>query len=188
MFTDNLRKNFSGLSVSLGNFFGRKLKMSPNCATLFVLIFALIAAIFIYFGSFYLAILFFLLSGLMDFVDGSIAKTLKIQTKFGGMLDSTTDKFTEILMYLAIALYAPNLWLPASLCIAFFMLSSYISKHAKTSGGESGGGIMERKERMILIVLGLIFFNYMYIALCVIALFSFITAIQRFYKNYKILK
>jgi phosphatidylglycerophosphate synthase len=188
MFTDNLRKAFSGLSKSLGEFLGKKVGMSANFATFLVLLFGIISAYFVYVGNFYIAILFFLISGVMDFVDGSIAKSLNKQTKFGGLLDSTTDKLTEILIYIAIGLNNSDLWLPAVLCISFFMLSSYISKHAKASGGESGGGIIERKERIILIILALAFFNFAYIPLYIIAVFSLITAIQRFCKNYKILK
>jgi phosphatidylglycerophosphate synthase len=188
MFTDDLRKQFRGPSFFLGNFLGKKLGMSPNFATFLVLFFTLISCCFICNGQFYLAIIFFLLSGLMDFADGSIAKTLNKQTKFGGLFDSTTDKLTEILVYISVAIYEPRLFLPVCLCISFFMLSSYISKHAKLSGGESGGGIMERKERMILIVLGLLFFNYINFALYTIAILSFLTSIQRFYKNYKLLK
>jgi len=186
MLTDNLRELFKGFSMSSGKFLG-KLGVTPNMITSLVLIFGIIGAYNIYLGNFKIAIIFVLLSGIMDFFDGAIAKACQKETKFGGLFDSTTDKFTEIMVYISLGMYNPDLWLPASLAISFFMLSSYISKHAKASGGKAGGGILERKERIVLLVLGLIFIEYMGYILYVIAFFSLATAIQRFLRNYKAL-
>ena len=186
MLTDNLRQLFKGFSITSGKFLGG-LGVTPNMITSLVLIFGVIGAYFIYVGNFHLAIFFILISGLMDFFDGAIAKACQKETKFGGLFDSTTDKFTEIMVYISLGLYDFHLWLGASLAIAFFMLSSYISKHAKASGGKGGGGLLERKERLILIVLGLLYIDFMVYALYIIAFFSLLTAIQRFLRNYKLL-
>lgn len=186
MLTDELRGLFSSLTNSVGKTLGG-MGISANFVTFLVLVFGFIAAYFIYIGSFALAILFIILSGIMDGFDGAVAKTNHKETKFGALFDSVTDKTTEISWYLALGLLNPSFWAPAAMAIAFFMLSSYISKHAKSVGGKSGGGILERKERLILIVLGLIYINYMIYALYIIAIFSLITCLQRFYKNYKIL-
>jgi len=187
MLTDQLRKLFSGLTTSVGKNLG-KMGVSANFVTFLVLIFGFIAAYFIYKGSFGLALLFVFLSGLMDGFDGAVAKANNKETKFGALFDSVTDKITEISWYIALGLLNPDLWIPVAMSIAFFMLASYISKHAKAVGGKSGGGIMERKERLILIIIGLIYMNWMLSILWVIAILSFITCLQRFYKNYKILK
>ncbi|MFA5013697.1 MAG: CDP-alcohol phosphatidyltransferase family protein [Candidatus Paceibacterota bacterium] len=186
MFSDELRKLFSNITTGAGKFIG-SLGISANFVTFLVLITGIIAAYYIYMGVFYLAIIFVLVSGILDGLDGAVAKAMKKETKFGGLFDSTTDKLTEILIYIALGLYNPQLWLPASLAISFFMLSSYISKHAKASGGKSQGGLLERKERIILIVLGLFFIKYVHIVLWIIAVASLFTASQRFAKNYKIL-
>jgi archaetidylinositol phosphate synthase len=186
MYTENLRKTFEGVSFFIGKTLG-KTGISPNFFTFLILVFGFIGAYFIYLGSFKLAILFILLSGLMDFLDGAVAKVNKKETKIGALFDSVSDKITEISFYIAFGLFNPELWLGASLAIAFFMLSSYISKHAKAEGGKGGGGIMERKERLILIIFGLIFVKYLLYILYVIAFFSFITCLQRFFRNYKIL-
>lgn len=187
MFTENLREKFKGVSYFIGTTLG-KTGLSPNFFTFFILVFGFIGAYFIYRGSFELAILFILLSGLMDFIDGAVAKVNKKQTKFGALFDSVSDKISEISWYLAFGLFNPQLWLASFLASSTFMLSSYISKHAKAEGGKSGGGIMERKERLTLIVLGLLFPKYLPFILYVIAFFSFLTCWQRFFKNYKILR
>jgi len=187
MFTEQVRKFFSGITTRVGKTLGKS-GFSPNFFTSFILIFGFIAACFICFGSFWWAIFFILLSGLMDGIDGAVAKVNKKESKFGALFDSTSDKTTEIVFYIALGIYNSELWLGASLAIAAFMLSSYISKHAKVIGGKSGGGLMERKERLILIIAGLIFIDYMIYILYAIAFFSFITCLQRFFRNYNILK
>ncbi len=187
MLTENLREIFKGISDRIGRVLG-KTGLSPNFFTFLILVFGFIAAYFIYLGSFKLAILFILISGFMDFIDGAVAKVNKKETKFGSLFDSVADKTSEISWYLALGLFNPKLWLEASLAIAFFMLSSYISKHAKSVGGKGGGGLMERKERLTLIILGLLFINYISYILYTIALLSFITCLQRFFRNYKILR
>ncbi|MDD4662060.1 MAG: CDP-alcohol phosphatidyltransferase family protein [Candidatus Pacebacteria bacterium] len=187
MLTTEIRNFFSGFTTSVGKTLG-KMGVSANFVTFLVLVFGFIAAYFIYSNNFPLAILFVILSGIMDGFDGAVAKANHKETKFGALFDSVTDKVTEISWYIALGFFNPALWGPATLALTFFMLSSYISKHAKSIGGESGGGIIERKERLILIILGLIFSNLMIYILYIIAFFSFITSLQRFYKNYKILK
>jgi len=187
MFTENLRKIFEGISNKIGKVLG-KTGLSPNFFTFLILVFGFIAAYFIYLGFFKLAIFFILISGLFDFIDGAVAKVNKKETKFGALFDSVSDKTSEISWYLALGLFNLQLWLGVSLVISTFMLSSYISKHAKAIGGKSGGGIMERKERLTLIILGLFFINYISYILYIIAFFSFITCLQRFFRNYRILQ
>jgi len=187
VFTEEFRKIFSGITNKIGEILG-KTGLSPNFFTSLILVFGFIAAYLIYLGFFRLAIFFVLISGLMDFIDGVVAKVNKKETKFGSLFDSLSDKTTEISWYLALGLFNPQLWLGASLSITTFMLSSYISKHAKSEGGKSGGGIMERKERLTLIILGLLFINYISYILYTIAFFSLITCFQRFFRNYKILR
>ncbi|MFA5086331.1 MAG: CDP-alcohol phosphatidyltransferase family protein [Candidatus Paceibacterota bacterium] len=187
MLTDELRKRTSGLTTSIGKSLG-KMGVSADAITFMVLVTGLIAAYYIYMEEFLIAFILVLVSGIFDGLDGAVAKANQKETKFGALFDSVTDKVTEISWYLALGLLSPGLWLPVSLSIAFFMLASYISKHSKAVGGKSGGGIMERKERLVLILIGLLRMDWMLSILWIIAILSIITCFQRFYKNYNILK
>lgn len=193
MFSDQLRKLLSGITTSIGKTLG-KIGIHANFVTFLVLIFGFWAGYYIYIGEYGLAILMIIISGICDGIDGAVAKANQKETKFGALLDSTTDKVTEISWYLAFIMVPStvDLTLPAFLACSAFMVASYISKHAKADGGKSGGGLMERKERLILIIIGLLSANngridVLFWCLWAIAIGSSITALQRFYKNYKIL-
>ena len=187
MFTDQLRSLSSNITNRIGKIIGG-MGISANFITFLVLISGFIAAYFIYLGYFQWAVLFIIISGLLDGIDGAVAKANNKETKFGALFDSVTDKITEISWYIALGLLNPLFWPPAAMATGFFMLSSYISKHAKAVGGKSGGGIMERKERIILIIIGLLVINWMIYILYLIAFLSLLTCLQRFFKNYKILQ
>jgi len=186
MLTANFREALKGISNKVGKTLGEK-NIPPHFFTFLVLVFGLIAAYFIYLGFFRVAVVLILISGLMDFLDGAVAKANSKETKFGALFDSAVDKTTEVSWYLAFGFFNPQLWPAAFLAAAGLMLSSYVSKHAEAVGGKSGGGIMERKERLLLIVIGLLFVEHMSYILYIIAFFSFLTGLQRFFWNWKIL-
>lgn len=184
------RKKMDHFSSKLGIFFAKF--GTPNFYTFLTLLAGFAAAYAVFSGEFILGIALVLLSGFFDLLDGAVARAIKGTTKWGAMADSVTDKVTEIALYLALALYSSALSLGAMLAIATFMLSSYISKHAGALGVKQGGGLIERKERIFLIFVGLalIYINVEYMAyvLYLIAALSVLTALQRLYRTRKLLK
>jgi CDP-diacylglycerol--glycerol-3-phosphate 3-phosphatidyltransferase len=165
-----------------------RIGFTPNSLTFLTLISGILAAYAIYAGYFLYGVILILLSGVFDFLDGSVARAVNKVTRFGAMLDSVVDKVTELAIYFAIALYDPVLFLPASLAMSMFMLSSYVSKHAVSIGAKGGGGFLQRKERIFLMIVGLAFFGYMRYILYLIAMFSIFTAVQRLWRTGKILR
>ena len=97
MFYNELRKIFSGFTTKVGLFLGG-LGVPANFITFLVLVSGFGAGYCIYLAEFYWAIFLILFSGLMDAFDGAVAKANHKESKFGGLLDSTTDKITEIVM------------------------------------------------------------------------------------------
>ncbi|MCX6760976.1 MAG: CDP-alcohol phosphatidyltransferase family protein, partial [Candidatus Nealsonbacteria bacterium] len=82
MLTEQLRNFSSGTTTTIGKTLG-KTGLSPNFFTFLVLVFGIISAYFIYLGSFQWAVLFIILSGLLDGIDGAVAKANNKETKFG---------------------------------------------------------------------------------------------------------
>ena len=184
------RKKMDNFSSKLGIFFGKF--GSPNFYTFLTLLTGFAAAYVIYTGQFVFGIALILVSGFFDLLDGAVARAIKGTTKWGAMADSVTDKVTEIAIYFALALYSSTLFLGSMLAITAFMLSSYISKHAGALGAKQGGGLIERKERIFLIFVGLAFVyidvKYAEYVLYIIAALSAITALQRLNRSRKAFK
>ncbi len=100
-----------------------------------------------------------LLAGVFDLLDGQVAREGRKETKFGALLDSTTDRYSEIFLYFGIGAYLirQDAWLAAG--ILFFALSgslmvSYVRARAEGLGEDCKVGVMQRPERIVGLALG----------------------------------
>ncbi len=180
----SIRERMKPITMGLGKFFGKF--GSPNFYTCLTLLFGILAVYFLANGRVLWTVLFFALSGFFDWVDGAVAKAYNKSTKFGIVFDSTVDKFTEGLLYLAFAWFSPQLFWPSVLALFAFWFSSYESKVAYEINTNAQGGLMERRERLIGLVLAILLLphNLEWVGwlLYLLAIGSFITAIERFFR------
>lgn len=100
-----------------------------------------------------------LLAGLCDILDGQVAREGRKETKFGALLDSTTDRYSEIFLYFGIGAYLIHQeeWMFSG--ILFFALSgslmvSYVRARAEGLGEDCKVGFMQRPERIVALALG----------------------------------
>lgn len=168
------------------------LGLSPNVVTLIGLLINIAAALFIAKGMFITAGITILFAGIFDMLDGALARKMNKKTKFGGFLDSTTDRISEGAFYLGLIYYylkAGNGGL-VMLSYGVMFLSFLISYIRARAGGLSidcEEGFYTRTERIITLVLGLLFyrlFDSLLWALVIIAALSAVTVIQRIYVVY----
>lgn len=157
--------------------------VTPNFITLLSLVIATGAAVLIATENFFAAGLVFLLAGLLDIVDGALARQTNRVTLFGAILDSTLDRISEGVVILGILFYYANeISISGILLAGIVMLSSllvsYIKARAEAVGIECTIGIFTRPERIIVLAIGLLI-NQLEIALYIIACFSLFTAGQR---------
>jgi phosphatidylglycerophosphate synthase len=133
------------------------------------------------------------LSFAFDGLDGAVARRTGKSSKFGGYLDAVIDRYQEIAVFFAIALVT-GLWALCFLALSGSLLTSY--NKARTAieipvDNTAWPDLMERLERIIVLCAGLILDPFLRlsgwpgplaVALAVIAVFSHITALQRFWR------
>jgi len=174
--------------------------LSPNQWTLLSVLVAVAAALVIARGGsqneLILGLVLFALSGALDMVDGAVARARGEVTKMGGFIDGVADRFVEALFLFSFMFYPlptvlvdPKIWL-ASLVFLGTCMPSFIRAYAdhkeviSKERANALGGVFERSERIILLVIGLMaaliwgmeFFVFSVIAASVLSL---VTIIQR---------
>ena len=190
----NLQDDFrnSSLSMSLGKKMGW---LDPNISTLLGMISCIVAACFFATQEIFIAGIFVLIGGFFDVLDGAIARANDKPTKFGGFLDSITDRFSDIAILLGLMwgglLYIqifPNIpgWFWGALAIAGSFLVSYIRAKAEAVGVTTKGGIADRFCRTaIIIFVALILPDIINYAVLVIIILCLITIGQRIITVYR---
>jgi phosphatidylglycerophosphate synthase len=141
-------------------FFGKRV-VSPNVLTLFGLFFSLLAAALIALGGHLLAAAVMLfLSGFCDMLDGAVARHMKMVTPFGGFLDSVLDRYSDLLLMLALSIHFLRLNDPLFSMLSFFAaigiaVIPYARARAEAASIHCHNGLLERPERIILLIAGL---------------------------------
>src|ERR1700756_2772507 len=104
-----------------------------------------------------LAVWFFVLA---DMLDGAMARLHGGGTRFGAVLDATCDRigdgavFCGLLWWVAFGLKNPSLVVAILICLVTSQVISYIKARAEASGLRGDGGLIERPERLIIVLGG----------------------------------
>ncbi len=165
-------------------------KANPNLLTVMGLVFGLLAGAFFAWEKPLVAALAILICGFFDILDGKVAEKANRRSLFGAIFDSSLDRYSEFFIYLGLAYYFRNhwaLWLIFFTILGSFMVS-YTRARAEGLGVAGNVGLMQRAERMILLlagaVIGKLIANLaaaMVVALTIITVASHITAWQRIF-------
>ncbi len=158
---------------------------SPNFFTVVGLIVTFFAAAAIISGYIRLAGILILLGGLCDTVDGLIARSTGKASRFGALLDSSVDRYSEFIIYLGVAAYFIGLADYATATCVFLaqcgsFMVSYTRARAESLGFKTKIGLMQRPERIVLMGLGaLIHITALQFVVWAIAVLANLTALQR---------
>lgn len=143
-----------------------KLGITPNMITFFGFVLNLAAAIVLIFGAEYgdrlnhnfvsIAGCIILFAGLMDMVDGRLARVGNMANKYGALYDSVVDRFSEMYMFLGICYYLVSHDYFLSSIFAFIamigsIMVSYTRARAEGLGVDCSVGIMQRPERILIV-------------------------------------
>ncbi len=104
--------------------------------------------------------LVWLVGSALDMVDGALARSQDQASRGGAFLDSTLDRISEGVLFIAIAYHvaAHGAALEAALTVVALLgalLVSYTRARAEALGAECKVGIITRAERVVLLGLGL---------------------------------
>jgi len=115
--------------------------------------------------------------------DGQVARRVGRVTAFGGFLDSTLDRYSDLAVYMGLVVYYTLVGRPfymalAAVAMASSFMVSYSRARAESVIPSCKVGFMERPERLVLLIMGGLF-NRMAQVLWVIAMISTITVIHR---------
>ena len=93
-----------------------------------------------------------------DALDGTVARLQGRVTRWGSFYDSVADRVSDVVLFGA-ALWLvqddPLLFLVALTALAGALLTSYIRAKAESLGWQATVGLLERPERVIILILGL---------------------------------
>jgi CDP-diacylglycerol--glycerol-3-phosphate 3-phosphatidyltransferase len=157
-------------------------------------------------GEFFWAGIVLIVANLFDMLDGNVARQTGTVTRFGGFLDSSLDRLSDMVAFLGIVIFYAsntphhsllNVTLAGVAMIGSVMVS-YTTARSEALGVKANVGFLQRPERIVLLIIGalstwdwnsdFILFNRMPQVLWVLAVGSIWTLIHRMYFIWKELR
>jgi CDP-diacylglycerol--glycerol-3-phosphate 3-phosphatidyltransferase len=177
--------------------------ISPNAITTFGTIFVVASGVAFGLGRIQLGGLLYLLSGVVDTLDGAVARANQQVSRFGSFYDSTLDRIGDGATFMGVAvfyLHAPegavayrDLAIMLALVAGFSsQVVSYARAKAESLGIDCRVGIAQRAERIVLIGVPSLVFGagpqglLLFWIVAFLALASVVTVIQRFVHVYRV--
>lgn len=167
-----------------------KTRVNPNALTISGFLLNIGVAWVISQGYFLLGGLLILVAGIFDLLDGAVARYTNRVTKFGALLDSTLDRWSDAVLLFGLLWYFA--WQPdqdTSLemiliftAIVGSLLVSYVRARAEGLGLDADVGIMRRTVRILTLSTGLMLSTFepvLLVALWCLAIGSNLTAAHR---------
>ncbi len=155
----------------------------PNHLTILGLGVSVAAAHAFFQGRFRVGAMLLAVAGLFDFFDGSLARLAGRDSPFGAFLDSVVDRYSDLLVLLGIVLFyersddAVGVFFTMITLVGTVMVS-YTKARAQSVGVPCDIGLMERPERMIVLIGGGLF-GLLTPAMIALAILTNVTAVQR---------
>ena len=184
LLSDRFRKWFKWLLDPIAAALNRA-GVHPNTVSLLGFLGTLVGAYLVAVGQIAWGGVVILLMAPVDAIDGSMARQRGVKSRFGGFVDSVTDRYSELAVYFGFIVYYTGIGdrtmsLVVFLAAAGSLLVSYIRARAEAVNFEARGGLLSRLERYLILCPSMIL-GFPQIGLSIIALLANITALQRIY-------
>ncbi len=158
-----------------------KLGISCDALSFMGLFLAIGAGLFFAKGNLFIGGLLIIVSGIFDLLDGELARFSHKETRFGAFLDSSLDRYGDsaILCGIIYSFRSSDLYLVLGLAtLVGAFLTSYTRARAERFVDKCSVGLIERPERLILIIAGGLFQRMEWV-LWLLAILGNLTVIQR---------
>jgi phosphatidylglycerophosphate synthase len=134
-------------------------RVSPNSITAVSLLMCAGTGVAAGVGALGAAVWLYALGGILDILDGRLARLSGKQTASGALFDSVSDRWGELFVFTGFAWYLRDTaWLLAVMAaIGSSMMVSYTRARAEGLGIELSGGLMQRSERILVVAFGAFF-------------------------------
>lgn len=176
--------------------------ISPNFISTLSLVTAAASAYFYSRGAFFTGGMLLLFTGFLDTLDGTVARLSGKMTRFGALLDSTLDRYAEFFVFVGLLIFfrAEHVFYIVLAAILGSFMVSYIKARSQSLGKTRSVGLMQRPERLILLIAGSVLdlpvrllypgFGHgtLVTTLVLLAVLSNLTALRRLYQGKKDLK
>ncbi|MEZ4867991.1 MAG: CDP-alcohol phosphatidyltransferase family protein [Caldilineaceae bacterium] len=166
-----------------------RLGITPNGLTYTGFVLTGVTAFFLGNGAFRWGGALLILAAFFDMLDGALARFTKQTSTFGAFIDSTLDRYSESVTFLALAyFYSRRFSTRTELALILVimvgsLMVSYTKARAEALKVECKAGWMQRPERVVLLIAGLLT-GWMQPVLWVLAILTNFTALQRIYEVY----
>jgi CDP-diacylglycerol---glycerol-3-phosphate 3-phosphatidyltransferase len=163
--------------------------ITPNYVTLAGSIVVAMVLVPFHFGHQVLAGLVLIAAGAFDLLDGTVARLSRNSTEFGAFFDSVVDRYSDFVILFGVLVYILR-HLPSGQRTLYLVLwafsvvgtatTPYVRARAEMIIPSCKVGFMERAERTVTIIIGLLSGN-LHIILWILAIFTNLIAVQRMF-------
>ena len=189
IFTEWVRTQIRDRMGELGRTLHR-MGVHPDMITLLGLVIVAIASVIIARGQFQLGGII-LVAGLpLDALDGAVARAMGRKGNFGGVLDSTLDRYADAFIFGGLSYHfaVQGQFDNMLLCLAA-LTGGFVVSYVRARAGEAGlsvkVGLLDRFVRVIIIIAVLLVPPLTILGLWVLAIGANFTALQRIWYVYR---
>ena len=171
-----------------------KTRIPPNAVTIFGFLLIIVVAWVLSEGHFFIGGFLVLIVSCSDFIDGAMARAMGKVTRFGALLDSSLDRYSEAVLLFGLLWFYAMEQATTQVILIFAtvigsLLVSYVRARAEGLGLDAEVGIMRRTPRIITLSLGLILSPIepaLLVILWILAISTNLTALYRLFHVWRV--
>lgn len=193
MLNDGIKNGFRKILHPLIKTF-EYMHITPNALTLTGLMINILTGYIIATGKLLTGGIVLIIASIFDTFDGELARLTGKTSASGAFLDSISDRYSEFFILGGFGYYFITIGNKIGIYSTFFaiigsIMTSYTRARAEGVGIELKGGFFQRPERVLYLVITLLFFSkFSHYAMLLFAVLTVFTAIQRLITGFNKIK